>query len=168
MSVGHSSTSIGAATGMAIANLNKKNAPNVIAVIGDGALNGGMAFEALNHAGDAKANILVILNDNKMSISPNVGGMGKYLARLLSSPSYVHMRDKGREILENVPAIQKFVKKAEKHAIGMVTPGTLFEELGFEYCGPVDGHDVKTLVEVLSNLKQITYHNPKRKRIRAG
>lgn len=155
LSVGHSSTSISAATGMAIANKNKKEAPQVIAVIGDGALNGGMAFEALNHAGDAKANILVILNDNKMSISPNVGGVAKYLARLLSSPSYVRMRERGREILENVPVIQKFIDKAEEHTKGMVTPGTLFEELGFEYYGPIDGHDITTLVEVLTNLKKI-------------
>ena len=155
LSVGHASTSISAATGMAIANKNKKNAPSVVAIIGDGALTGGMAFEALNHAGDAKANILVILNDNKMSISPNVGGMEKYLTRLLSSPSYIRMRDKGREILNTVPSIQKFVLRAEAHAKGMMTPGTLFEELGFEYYGPIDGHDTLTLVEVLINLKKI-------------
>jgi len=154
-SVGHSSTSIGAAAGMALADKNKKNAPNVVAVIGDGALTGGMAFEALNHAGDAKANMLVILNDNRMSISPNVGGMEKYLTRLLTSPSYIRMRDKGREILGNVPSVRKFVMRAEAHAKGMITPGTLFEELGFEYYGPIDGHDVLTLVEVMTNLKKI-------------
>jgi 1-deoxy-D-xylulose-5-phosphate synthase len=155
LSVGHSSTSISAATGMAIANRDKKNAPRVVAVIGDGALTGGMAFEALNHAGDAKADILVILNDNKMSISPNVGGMGKYLTRLISSPAYINMRNKGREILEKVPSIKKFVIKAESHAKGMIVPGTFFEELGFEYFGPIDGHDVKMLTEVLHNLKKI-------------
>jgi 1-deoxy-D-xylulose-5-phosphate synthase len=153
--VGHASTSISAATGMAIANKNKKNAPSVVAVIGDGALTGGMAFEALNHAGDAKADMLVILNDNKMSISPNVGGMGKYLTRLLSSPAYINLRDKGREILGSIPSLQKFARRAEAHAKGMVTPGTLFEELGFEYYGPIDGHDVQTLMEVISNLKKI-------------
>jgi len=153
--VGHASTSISAATGMAIANKNKKNASRVVAVIGDGALTGGMAFEALNHAGDAKADILVILNDNKMSISPNVGGMEKYLTRLLSSPAYISLRDKGREILGSVPSFQKFARRAEAHAKGLITPGTLFEELGFEYYGPIDGHDVQTLIEVLSNLKKI-------------
>lgn len=153
--VGHASTSISAAVGMAIANKNKKNAPCVVAVIGDGALTGGMAFEALNHAGDIKADILVILNDNKMSISPNVGGMEKYLTRLLSSPAYISLRDKGREILGNVPSLQKFARRAEAHAKGLITPGTLFEELGFEYYGPIDGHDVQTLIEVLSNLKKI-------------
>lgn len=154
-SVGHSSTSISAATGMAIANKNKKNAPHIIAVIGDGALTGGMALEAMNHAGDAGADMLVILNDNKMSISPNVGGMGKYLTRLISSPSYVRLRDRGRDMLRGVPTIQKFVRQAEKHTKGMITPGTLFEELGFDYYGPIDGHDVLTLVEVLSNLKKV-------------
>lgn len=155
LGVGHASTSIGAAAGMAIANKNKKNPPQVVAVIGDGSLTGGMAFEALNHAGDAEADMLVILNDNKMSISPNVGGMGKYLTRLLSSPTYVNMRDKGREILSSVPTIQKFVRRAEAHTKGIITPGTLFEELGFDYYGPIDGHDVQTLVEVLANLKKI-------------
>jgi len=155
LSVGHSSTSISAATGMAIANRNKKNAPQVVAVIGDGALTGGMAFEALNHAGDVDADILVILNDNKMSISPNVGGMGKYLTRLLSSPIYVNMREKGREVLSGIPKLQKFLRRAEAHTKGIITPGTLFEELGFDYYGPIDGHDVQTLVEVLSNLKKV-------------
>lgn len=155
LTVGHASTSISAATGMAIANKNKNNSSQVVAVIGDGALSGGMAFEALNHAGDVRANMLVILNDNKMSISPNVGGMKNYLTRLISSPAYVRFRDKGREILGHMPVIQKFVRRAETHAKGMVVPSTLFEELGFEYYGPVDGHDVETLVEVLSNLKEI-------------
>ncbi|EKE15887.1 MAG: hypothetical protein ACD_11C00090G0012 [uncultured bacterium] len=154
-SVGHSSTSISAAVGMAIANKEKKDAPQVVAIIGDGALTGGMAFEALNYAGDANVNMLVVLNDNKMSISPNVGGMGKYLTRLISSPSYVNFRAKGREILDSIPAIGKLARKAEEYAKGMITPGTLFEELGFEYYGPIDGHDVNELVEVLSDLKKI-------------
>lgn len=153
--VGHSSTSISAAVGMALANRGKKNAPQVVAVIGDGALTGGMAFEALNHAGDAKADMLVVLNDNKMSISPNVGGMGKYLTRLISSPGYINFRSKGRDILDTVPAIGSFARRVESHTKGIITPGTLFEELGFEYYGPIDGHDVQTLIEVLANLKNI-------------
>ncbi len=153
--VGHSSTSIGAAAGMAIANQNRKSPAQVVAIIGDGALTGGMALEALNHAGDAALDILVILNDNKMSISPNVGGMGKYLTRLISSPAYVKTRAKGRELFEVAPRLKKILMRAESHTKGMIVPGTLFEELGFEYYGPIDGHDVTALVEVLSNLKKI-------------
>ncbi len=152
---GHTSTSISLATGMAVANRNKKNAPHVVALIGDGALGGGMAFEALNHVGDIKADVLVVLNDNKMSISPNVGGMEKYLTRLISSPSYVSLRDKGLEILEKMPTVQRFVHKAGIQARGVITPGTMFEELGFKYYGPIDGHDLKTLLEVLENLKKL-------------
>ena len=155
LSVGHSSTSISAAVGMAVANKNKKSSQHVVAVIGDGALTGGMAFEALNHAGYAEANVLIILNDNKMSISPSVGGMRQYLTRLISAPSYVRLRDKGREILDSVPKIKRLVRTAEKQAKGMVLPGTLFEEFGFEYFGPIDGHDVEMLVDVLTNLKDI-------------
>ena len=154
-SVGHSSTSVSVATGLAIAKSGKKDKTNVIAIIGDGALTGGMALEALNHAGDIKADMLVILNDNKMSISPNVGGMGKYLTRLISSPSYLRLRKKGNEILKGVPTIQEFVRRAELYAKGMMIPGTLFEELGFGYYGPIDGHDIKTLLEVLENLKKV-------------
>ncbi|MFA5993586.1 MAG: 1-deoxy-D-xylulose-5-phosphate synthase [Parcubacteria group bacterium] len=155
LSVGHASTSISAATGMAMANRDKQNAPQVIAVIGDGSLAGGMALEALNHAGDAKVDMLVILNDNKMSISPNVGGMRKYLTRLIASPSYVRLRRKGRKVLSGVPTIRELVRRAELHTKGMITPGTFFEELGFAYYGPIDGHDVETLVEVLDNLKKV-------------
>jgi 1-deoxy-D-xylulose-5-phosphate synthase len=156
-SVGHSSTSISAATGMALAqkNQNKKQASQVVAVIGDGALTGGMALEALNHAGDAGANMLVILNDNKMSISPNVGGMRKYLTRLISSPSYFQFREKSRKMFDNLPTVKRILIRAEKQTKGMMMPGTLFEELGFEYYGPIDGHDVGELIEVLSNLKKI-------------
>jgi 1-deoxy-D-xylulose-5-phosphate synthase len=154
-SVGHSSTSIGAALGMSVANRKKKNPPHIVAVIGDGALTGGMALEALNHAGDVEANMLVILNDNEMSISPNVGGMSKYLTRLISSPSYINFREKGRDILSNIPSVKNFVIKAESHAKGMINPGTIFEELGFDYYGPIDGHDVETLVDILSNLKEV-------------
>lgn len=152
---GHTSTSISLATGMAVANRGKKNAPNIVAVIGDGALGGGMAFEALNHAGDVKADILVVLNDNKMSISPNVGGMEKYLTRLISSPSYVSLRDKGLEALKRMPTVQKLVHKAGIQVRGVIIPGTLFEELGFKYYGPIDGHDTETLIEVLENLKKL-------------
>ncbi len=155
LSVGHSSTSISAATGMALANKNKKNVPQVVAVIGDGALTGGMAFEALNHAGDAEADMLVILNDNKMSISPNVGGMGKYLTRLISSPGYVRLRTKGRKMLKDMPTVHDFLRRAETYTKGMLTPGTLFEELGFQYFGPIDGHDVQLLVTVLNDLKNV-------------
>lgn len=153
--VGHASTSISVATGLAIAHKSKKKPPQVVAIIGDGALTGGMAIEALNHAGDIFANMLVILNDNKMSISPNVGGMGKYLTRLISSPAYNNFRKKGRDFLGRVPSIQEFVRKAELYTRGMITPGTLFEELGFGYYGPIDGHDIKNLTEVLENLKKI-------------
>ncbi|MCX6761537.1 MAG: 1-deoxy-D-xylulose-5-phosphate synthase [Candidatus Moranbacteria bacterium] len=152
---GHTSTSISVATGMAVANRNKKNAPNVVAVIGDGALGGGMAFEALNHAGDIKADILVVLNDNKMSISPNVGGMEKYLTRLISSPAYVNLRDKGLKALKGMPTVQKLVHKAGIQVRGVITPGTMFEELGFKYYGPIDGHDTEMLLEVLENLKKL-------------
>lgn len=153
--VGHSSTSISVATGLSIANRDKKNPPQTVAIIGDGALTGGMALEALNHAGDARADMLVILNDNKMSISPNVGGMGKYLTRLISSPPYDKFRKKGRDFLGIVPPLQEFVRRAELYTRGMITPGTFFEELGFAYYGPIDGHDVETLIEVLENLKKI-------------
>lgn len=155
LSVGHASTSISAAVGMAIANKNEKDSKHVVAVIGDGALTGGMAFEALNHAGDSNANMLVVLNDNKMSISPNVGGMRQYLTRLISAPSYVNFRNSGREMFDSVPTLKRILMKAEKHAKGMITPGTLFEELGFEYFGPIDGHNIEMLVEVLENLKKI-------------
>ncbi|MFA6184070.1 MAG: 1-deoxy-D-xylulose-5-phosphate synthase [Parcubacteria group bacterium] len=154
-SVGHSSNSISVITGLSVAYKNKKKPPQVVAVIGDGALTGGMAMEALNHAGDINADILVILNDNKMSISPNVGGMGKYLTRLISSPSYTSLRKKGRDFLKRVPTIQEFVRRAELYTKGMIIPGTLFEELGFNYFGPIDGHDVENLIEVLENLKKI-------------
>jgi len=154
-SVGHTSTSISSAVGMAIANRNKKNAPQIVAIIGDGALAGGMAFEALNHAGDVGADMLVVLNDNKMSISPNVGGLEKYLTKIISSSSFVSVREKGRKFFSRVPILEKFLRRAEKQAKGMLVPSTLFEQLGFEYYGPIDGHDVKNLVEVLSNLKKI-------------
>ena len=155
VSTGHTSTSISMAVGMALANKNKKDVPKIVAVIGDGALSGRMAFEALNHAGDIKADILVIINDNRMSISPNVGGMEKYLTRLISSPAYIRLRNKGREMLSGLPKIKEFLMKTEEYTKGLIVPGTLFEELGFEYFGPIDGHDTEMLVEVLENLKKI-------------
>ncbi|PID51962.1 MAG: 1-deoxy-D-xylulose-5-phosphate synthase [Candidatus Moraniibacteriota bacterium] len=155
--VGHSTTSISAVVGMALAD--KKNNHH-IAVIGDGALTGGMGFEALNHAGDVEANVLVILNDNKMSISPNVGAMHKYLTRLATSKKFQKLRSESKRILsKNVPTVHEIARRAELYAKGMIMPGTLFEELGFAYYGPIDGHDVTSLVEVLKNLKE--YNGPR-------
>ncbi len=156
LSVGHSSTSISAAIGMALANKGEVKPPKVIAVIGDAALTGGMAMEALNHAGDTKADILVVLNDNKMSISPNVGGMRKYLTRIISSEPYLKLRDKGEKALDKFsPKIQDLVRRADSYTRGLITRGTLFEELGFKYYGPIDGHDIELLTQVLENLKKI-------------
>ena len=151
--VGHSSTSISAALGMAIAAQCQNSARRSVAVIGDGAMTAGMAFEALNHAGDLDANLLVILNDNEMSISPNVGGMSNYLARILSGKLYTTMREGSKKVLGRVPPVWELARRAEEHVKGMVVPGTLFEELGFNYIGPIDGHDLPTLVTTLNNLK---------------
>ncbi len=153
--VGHSSTSISAALGMAIAAKQSKSDRRVAAIIGDGALTAGMAFEALNHAGDLDANLLVILNDNDMSISPNVGGMSNYLAKLLSGKLYSSMREGSKKVLGKMPSVWELARRAEEHMKGMVVPGTLFEELGFNYIGPIDGHDMDTLVKTLSNLRQL-------------
>jgi len=154
--VGHSSTSISAALGMAIAAKQQNNNDRrVAAIIGDGALTAGMAFEALNHAGDLDANLLVILNDNDMSISPNVGGMSNYLAKLLSGKLYSSMREGSKKVLGKMPSVWELARRAEEHVKGMVVPGTLFEELGFNYIGPVDGHDMDTLVKTLRNLSQL-------------
>jgi len=153
--VGHSSTSIGAALGMAIAakaqNINRQS----IAVIGDGGMSAGMAFEALNHAGSINTNLLVILNDNEMSISPNVGAMSKYLSRLWSGSFYSHLRTGSKKILSQIPSAWEIAKRAEEHIKGMVVPGTLFEEMGFSYFGPIDGHDLPNLMQLLSNLQKI-------------
>lgn len=152
--VGHSSTSISAALGMAIAAGLKKNDVHAVAIIGDGGLTGGMAFEALNHAGALDANLLVILNDNEMSISPNVGAMNNYLAKLLSGRFYSTIRQGSKELLKDrMPTVWELARRAEEHVKGMVAPGTLFEELGFNYIGPIDGHDLDTLVTTLRNLK---------------
>ena len=152
---GHSSTSISAALGIAIANKLQQNSNTSIAVIGDGALTGGMSFEALNHAGDTDANLLIVLNDNDMSISKNVGALSKYLTRLISGKIYSTMKLKSLEFLERLPRIQKFAKRSEEHLKGMILPGTLFEELGVDYFGPIDGHDVSILIKTLQNLKNI-------------
>ena len=154
--VGHSSTSISAALGMALdAKINQSSRRHV-AVIGDGALTAGLAFEALNHAASEKANLLVILNDNDMSISRNVGGIRDYLAKLLSSKAYTRSRDEARKLLEPLPPLAQFAKKTEEHLKGMVSPATLFEEIGFNYIGPIDGHDITGLVTTLQNMKDLS------------
>lgn len=153
--VGHSSTSIAAALGMALAAKQKGEAWQAIAVIGDGAMTAGMAYEALNHAGDLDADLLVVLNDNEMSISPNVGALRKYLTRLLSGRMYSSMRENGKKVLSSSKSLSKFAKLTEEHMKGMVLPGTFFEEMGFKYYGPIDGHDVGEMVSVMRNLSQI-------------
>ena len=153
--VGHSSTSIGAALGMAIAAKAKGIQRQIVAIIGDGGMSAGMAFEALNHAGSLDTNLLVILNDNKMSISPNVGAMSKYLSRILSGSFYSHMRAGSKKVLSQIPSAWELAKRAEEHIKGMVVPGTLFEEMGFSYFGPIDGHDLPNLMQLLSNLQKI-------------
>ena len=157
--VGHSSTSISAALGMITAAEKKNEKRFVTAVIGDGALTAGMAYEALAHAGSIDKNLLVILNDNQMSISENIGGLRNYLARIWASKTYNRIRESGKSVLTYVPGAKEFARKAEIHAKGMVAPGSLFEELGFEYFGPVDGHDTDNLINILENLKNI--HGPK-------
>ncbi len=152
--VGHSSTSISAALGMAIAAQKSGSHRKAVAIIGDGAMTAGMAFEALNHAGHLDNDLLVILNDNEMSISPNVGGMSNYLAKLLSGKLYTSVRESGKKVLSVVPPMRELARRAEEHMKGMVIPGTLFEELGFHYYGPVDGHDIPTLITTLQNLQQ--------------
>lgn len=150
---GHSSTSISAALGIAIANKYNAKDNTAIAVIGDGALTGGMAFEALNHAGDSDANLLIILNDNDMSISKNVGALNKYLTKLLSGKVYSTMKESSLKLLEKIPSVHEFARRSEEHLKGMILPGTLFEELGIDYFGPIDGHDIVTMIKTLTNLK---------------
>lgn len=153
---GHSSTSIGAALGMAVgAQLNDEDR-KVIAIIGDGGLTGGQAFEALNHGGAIDPNMLVILNDNEMSISENVGALSQYLGRILAGKTYATLREGGKKILAKIPPISRFAKKTETHLKGMLVPGTLFEELGFNYIGPIDGHDLSALIKTLRTLKTLT------------
>jgi 1-deoxy-D-xylulose-5-phosphate synthase len=153
--VGHSSTSISAALGMAIAAAQLGESRRVVAVIGDGALTAGMAFEALNHAGSLPTNLLVILNDNDMSISENVGALSNRFARALSGRVYAHLREGGKKMLSQMPTVRELARRSEEHLKGMVLPGTLFEEMGFNYIGPVDGHDVKALVRTLRNLRKL-------------
>lgn len=153
--VGHSSTSISAALGMAIAAQQQHSNRQAIAIIGDGGLTGGMAFEALNHAGNSDADLLVILNDNEMSISENVGALTNYLSRILSSKLYTTFREGSKKVLSHLPSVKALAKRTESHFIGMVTPGTLFEELGFHYFGPIDGHDLHILLPMLRNLREL-------------
>ncbi len=153
--VGHSSTSISAALGMALAAARAGDARRVVAVIGDGAMTAGQAFEALNHAGSLDTNLLVVLNDNDMSISPNVGGLSNYLARLLSGRTYATVREGSKKVLQGMPTVWELARRAEEHMKGMVIPGTLFEELGFNYIGPIDGHDIGALVKTLRNLRAL-------------
>lgn len=153
---GHSSTSISAAFGMAEALNKQLSNSKSIAIIGDGALTAGMAFEALNNAGNSKSNILVILNDNDMSISKNVGALNNYLAKLLSGKIYGGFKSTSKQIFEKVPSILELAKKTEEHVKGMVTPGTLFEEFGFNYIGPIDGHNLDVLVDTLENINNLS------------
>jgi 1-deoxy-D-xylulose-5-phosphate synthase len=154
--VGHSSTSISAALGMAVANQIKNEKRRCVAVIGDGAMTAGMAFEALNNGGDLDSDLLVILNDNEMSISPNVGALNKYMTRVLSGKLYSTLRESGKKMLDNLPdPLRELARRTEEHVKGMVTPGTLFEEFGFHYFGPVDGHDLPNLVKIIHNLKDL-------------
>jgi 1-deoxy-D-xylulose-5-phosphate synthase len=153
--VGHSSTSISAALGMAIANRLAGGDRRVAAIIGDGAMSAGLAWEALNHAGSLDVDLLVILNDNDMSISENVGALSNYLARLLSGKMYEHLRENSKKVLRRMPAAAwELARRSEVHAKGMVLPGTLFEEMGFNYIGPVDGHDVTALASTLGNMRE--------------
>ena len=153
--VGHSSTSISAALGMALASHQQGDNRKVVAVIGDGGMTAGLAYEALNHLGGTKANLLVVLNDNEMSISPNVGAMTNYLARMLSGKVFSTMREGSKKLLEPLPPIHELARRTEEHVKGMLAPGTLFEEMGVHYYGPVDGHDVNGLIKTLQNLKRL-------------
>lgn len=155
LSVGHSSTSISAGLGLAIAAQREGLGRHVACVIGDGAITAGMAFEAMNHAGGIEADMLVILNDNEMSISENVGGLNNHLAQLLSGQLYASLREGGKRMLSGMPPIKELVKRTEEHLKGMIVPGTLFEELGFNYIGPIDGHDVHGLVQTLKNMRNL-------------
>ncbi|WP_109129512.1 1-deoxy-D-xylulose-5-phosphate synthase [Aggregatibacter aphrophilus] len=156
LSVGHSSTSISAGLGIAIVAERENAGRKTVCVIGDGAITAGMAFEALNHAGSLHTDMLVILNDNEMSISENVGALNNHLARLLSGSFYSSIREGGKKILSGVPPIKEFVKKTEEHVKGLVSPGgTMFEELGFNYIGPIDGHNVEELINTLQNMSSL-------------
>lgn len=155
LTTGHSSTSISAALGIAIAEQQKRSDRKVAAVIGDGALTAGMAFEAMNHAGHVKPDMLVIVNDNDMSISSNTGALNQHLAQILSSRTYTSLRESGKQFLSTIPPLKNFIKKTEEHLKGLVTPAILFEELGFNYIGPIDGHDIDNLVVTLQKVRQL-------------
>jgi 1-deoxy-D-xylulose-5-phosphate synthase len=153
--VGHSSTSISSALGMALAARAQGQRRRVCAVIGDGALTAGMAFEALAHAGHVDANLLVVLNDNEMSISENVGGMASYLAKILTSKPYTMMRENSKRMLSHLPGALELARRTEEHMKGMVSPATLFEEMGFNYIGPIDGHDLPLLIQTLRSMRDL-------------
>ncbi len=153
--VGHSSTSISAALGMALAAKTTGSPRRAVAVIGDGGLTAGMAFEALNHAGDTGADMLVILNDNNMSISPNVGALSNRFAQLLSGKIYTTVRESSKKVLSQVPNAWELARRAEEHVKGLIVPGTLFEEFGFNYIGPIDGHDLQTVLNTLRNIQAL-------------
>ncbi len=153
--VGHSSTSISAALGMAVAAQRKADPRRIVAVIGDGAMTAGMAFEALNHGGDVKPDMLVILNDNQMSISENVGALTQMLARLMASRTLNRMREHGKRMMKREGLLWRFLKRWEEHAKGMFMPSTLFEEFGFHYTGPIDGHDLPQLLHALKTLREL-------------
>ena len=152
---GHSSTSISAALGMEIASNSQHIERKTVAIIGDGGMTAGMAYEALNHGGAIDNDLLVILNDNEMSISPNVGAMSKYLSSIWSGKIYSSLRSGSKKVLKRIPSAWELAKRAEEHVKGMVTPGTLFEELGFSYFGPIDGHNLKDLLSLIHNLQQL-------------
>ena len=152
----HSSTSISAALGMAMAAKQKGDKRHSIAIIGDGAMSAGMAFEALNNAGVCDCNLLVILNDNDMSISPPVGALNRYLAQLMSGQFYAAAKNVGKQVLKGAPPLFELAKRLEQHAKGMVVPATLFEQFGFNYIGPIDGHDLESLIPTLENIKHLT------------
>jgi 1-deoxy-D-xylulose-5-phosphate synthase len=153
--VGHSSTSISAALGMAIGNEMDANGRKAVAIIGDGAMTAGMAFEALNHAAHTETDMLVVLNDNNMSISPNVGGLATYLSKIWASKFYNGLREGSKKVLTKIPSAWEFARKTEEHFKGFMSPGTLFEEMGFNYVGPINGHDLSDLVSYLRNLRDI-------------
>lgn len=155
-SVGHSGTSVSAALAMAVAAERENAGRKVVAVIGDGAMTGGMVFEAMNHAGDLHNDMLVVLNDNEMSISENVGALNNHLAQLMSGRFYTTIRESSKKVLKGMPVIKEIAKRTEEHLKGMVVPGTMFEELGFNYIGPIDGHDVDALVETMRNMRNLS------------
>ncbi|NRA79421.1 MAG: 1-deoxy-D-xylulose-5-phosphate synthase [Pseudoalteromonas sp.] len=154
-SVGHSSTSISAALGMAIAAEKEGRDRKTVAVIGDGAITAGMAFEAMNHMGDVNPNVLIILNDNEMSISENVGALNNHFARILSGSFYTNIREGSKKLLSGLPPVKELASRMEEHLKGMVIPGTFFEELGLNYIGPIDGHDVNMMVDTLRNMRNL-------------